>query len=60
MAEWGNGRRGDNPAYIERMYRFFSEAGSCLAHEGYLNGREHQLYPTTNLPNSARAYQRLF
>ena len=60
MAEWGDGRRGDNPAYIERMYRFFSEAGSCLAHEGYLNGREHQLYPTTNLPNSARAYQRLF
>ena len=44
LAEWGVGRRGDNPDYISKMYDFFRGAGSTLAHEGYLNGNGHELY----------------
>ena len=60
MAEWGVGRRGDNPTYIQNMYEFFRDAGSGLAHEGYLNGREHQLYSATRVPRSSAAYRSLF
>jgi hypothetical protein len=60
LAEWGVGRRGDNAAYIENMYEFFRDAGSSLAHEGYLNGREHQLYSSTRVPRSSARYRQLF
>ncbi len=60
MSEWGVGRRGDNPAYIQNMYNFFREAGNGLAHEGYLNGREHQLYSATKVPKSSAQYRTLF
>lgn len=60
MSEWGVGRRGDNPAYIQNMYAFFRDAGSGLAHEGYLNGREHQLYSATRVPKSSAQYRSLF
>ena len=35
ISEWGVGRRGDNPTYIQNMYEFFRDAGDGLAHEGY-------------------------
>ena len=60
LAEWGGGRRGDNASYIQNMHEFFREVGDRLAHEGYLNGREHQLYPNTRLPSSAARYRELF
>jgi hypothetical protein len=60
LAEWGVGRVGDNPDYITRMYEFFRDAGSTLAHEAYFNSREHQLYSETRLPNASRRYRELF
>jgi hypothetical protein len=60
MAEWGVGRRGDNPSYITNMYNFFRDAGGGLAHEAYFNGREHQLYSKTRLPRSSATYRSLF
>lgn len=60
MAEWGVGRKGDNPSYIQNMYAFFRDAGGALAHEGYLNGREHQLFSATRVPKSSAQYRSLF
>ena len=60
LAEWGVGRRGDNPAYIESMYDFFRSAGDGLAHEGYLNGNGHELYSRTRWPRSSARYRELF
>jgi hypothetical protein len=60
MAEWGVGRRGDRPEYVQRMHDFFHFAGARLAHEGYFNGGNKRLYPTTNLPKSAAKYRELF
>ena len=60
LAEWGVGRRGDNPNYIQNMYEFFRDAGDGLAHEGYLNGNEHQLYSRTRWPRSSARYRDLF
>lgn len=60
LAEWGVGRRGDNPAYIESMYDFFRSAGDGLAHEGYLNGNGHELYSRTRWPRSSARYRDLF
>ena len=60
MAEWGGGRVGDNPAYIQKMYNFFRSAGDGLAHEGYLNNGEHQLYSATRLPKTSAMYRQLF
>lgn len=60
MAEWGVGRRGDNPAYIREMFAFFKEAGGDLAHEGYFRGSGYNLYPSAGLPASAAEYRRLW
>lgn len=60
MAEWGVGRSGDNPAYIESMYEFFRSAGDGLAHESYFNAGESTLYPSTRLSRSAQRYRDLF
>jgi hypothetical protein len=60
MAEWGVGRLGDRPSYIQQMHDFFHHAGAGLAHEGYFNSGNKQLYPSTNLPRSAALYRELF
>ena len=60
LAEWGAGRDGDNPSYVQNMYNFFRDAGSGLAHEGYFNARVHQIYSTTKLPKSSAMYRQLF
>jgi hypothetical protein len=60
IAEWGVGRAGDNPSYIEKMHDFFSFAGSGLAHEGYLNGNIHVLYAATRFPKASKRYRELF
>ena len=60
MAEWGVGRRGDNPGYVEGMHRFFRDAGDGIAHEGYFNSGCCTLYPSTSKPNSAKRYRELF
>jgi hypothetical protein len=60
MTEWGVGRRGDRPEYVHQMHDFFHFAGARLAHEGYFNSGNKQLYPTTNLPRSAAKYRELF
>jgi hypothetical protein len=60
LAEWGVGRRGDNPDYVAKMHDFFREAGSSLAHEGYLNGNGHELYSPTKHTKSSARYRELF
>jgi hypothetical protein len=60
LSEWGGGRAGDNPGYIDDMHAFFRDAGGSLAHEGYLNSREHQLYSTTRIPKTSARYRELF
>jgi hypothetical protein len=60
MAEWGVGRRGDRPEYVQQMHDFFHFAGAGIAHEGYFNAANKRLYPTTDLPKSAAKYRELF
>ena len=60
FGEWGVGRAGDNPQYIQDMRDFFVEAGSYLAHEAYNNSGKFQLYPVNKLPKSSSRYQQLF
>ncbi|MGD9507329.1 MAG: hypothetical protein AB7I59_01150 [Geminicoccaceae bacterium] len=60
IGEWGVGRRGDNPKYIEQMHDFLQWAGGSIAHEAYFNTGKYQLYPTNRLRKSAEAYRRLF
>jgi hypothetical protein len=60
IGEWGVGRRGDNPHYIQNMHDFLQWAGDSVAHEAYFNTSEYQLYPVKNLPKSSDLYRRLF
>jgi hypothetical protein len=60
IGEWGVGRAGDNPAYIQQMHDFFQYAGNDLAHEAYFNTSEYQLYPVRSLPKSSELYRQLF
>lgn len=61
VAEWGVGRVGDNPDYIQATHDFFRDAGADLAHEGYLNcGSGYGLYPSDGLPRSSDAYRQLY
>lgn len=60
IGEWGVGRKGDNPAYIENMYNFLQWAGASIAHEAYFNTSSYQLYPVRSLPKSSDRYRQLF
>jgi hypothetical protein len=60
LAEWGVGRRGDRPEYIQGMHDFLHDAGDGIAHEGYFNAGCCTLYPSTNKPRSAARYRELF
>jgi hypothetical protein len=60
FGEWGVGRDGDNPQYIQDMYDFFKEAGSDLSHEAYNNSGKYQLFPVATMPKSSALYQKLF
>ena len=60
IGEWGVGRAGDNPAYIQAMYDFLREAGGSIAHEAYFNTGKYQLYPVTSNPRSSALYRQLF
>jgi hypothetical protein len=60
IGEWGVGRRGDDPAYIQQMHDFLQDAGSNLAHEAYFNTSIYQLYPVKSLPKSSELYRSLF
>jgi hypothetical protein len=60
MAEWGVGRRGDNPSYVQGMHDFFHFAGDRIAHEGYFNSGCCKIYPSTDKPRSAARYRELF
>ena len=60
LAEWGGGRRGDNPSYIQNMHNFFRDAGAGLAHEGYFNAGSHLIYSPARLKRSSEVYRSLF
>ena len=60
LSEWGGGRDGDSPGYIDNMYAFFRDDGGSLAHEGYFNSRECQLYAPTKIPETSARYRQLF
>ena len=61
MAEWGVGRVGDNPAYIQAMHDFFHFAGADLAHEAYFNcGGVTRVHPVGPVPRSSERYRSQF
>lgn len=60
FGEWGVGRAGDNPQYIQQMYDFLKEAGNDIAHEAYFNTGLYQLYPVGPNPRSSALYKQLF
>ena len=60
FGEWGVGRTGDNPQYIQDMHNFLVEAGTSIAYELYFNTGQYQLYPVSRNPKSSALYQKLF
>jgi hypothetical protein len=60
LGEWGVGRAGDNPQYIQDMHDFLHECGGRVTYEAYFNNGQYRLYPVGNLPNSRARYQQLF
>jgi hypothetical protein len=60
LGEWGVGRAGDNPTYIQQMHDFLERNAGTIAHEAYFNTGDNQLYPSTRLPKSAALYRDLF
>ena len=60
LAEWGVGRAGDNPAYIQQMHDFLERNQGIVAHEAYFNTSKYRLYPVGSLPESSALYQQLF
>jgi hypothetical protein len=60
IGEWGVGRAGDNPQYIQDMHDFLQWAGSSIAHEAYFNTGLYQLYPVGPNPRSSQRYRELF
>lgn len=60
IAEWGVGRSGDNPQYIQNMHDFLKWAGGSIAHEAYFNTGKYQLYPVGPNPKSSERYRELF
>ena len=61
VSEWGLRRKGDNPAFVRRIFEQFRAKAGNLAYEAYFNrSSEHMLYPTTQYPRSARVYRELW
>jgi len=60
IGEWGVGRAGDNPQYIQDMHDFLQWAGGSIAHEAYFNTGLYQLYPVGPNPKSSQRYRELF
>jgi hypothetical protein len=60
LGEWGVGRAGDNPQYIQDMHDFLERNRDTIAHEAYFNAKGHQLYLSTRVPRSAALYRELF
>jgi hypothetical protein len=60
LGEWGVGRDGDNPSYIQSMHDVLERNAAAIAHEAYFNTSEYQLYPSTRVPKSAALYRELF
>jgi hypothetical protein len=60
FGEWGVGRAGDNPQYIQEMHDFLEEAGDSIAHESYFNTGKYRFYPVGENPKSSALYQKLF
>ena len=60
LGEWGVGRAGDNPQYIQDMHDFLVEAGDTIAYESYFNTGVYRLFPADQNPKSSALYQKLF
>jgi hypothetical protein len=60
LGEWGVGRAGDNPQYIQQMHDVLERNAGAIAHEAYFNTKHYQLYPSTRVPKSAAHYRELF
>jgi hypothetical protein len=68
--EWGCYTRpdghggGDNPYFVNEVWRWFVSLGDALAYEIMFNVKasdgDHQLYPVANLPKASAEYQRLW
>ena len=60
IGEWGVGRVGDKPLYIQQMHDFLQENSADIAHEAYFNTSKYQLYPVGPNPKSSELYRQLF
>jgi hypothetical protein len=60
LGEWGVGRAGDNPQYIQDMHDFLERNAGTIAHEAYFNAGDNRLYPVGPNPRSSALYQQLF
>ncbi len=64
IPEWGLST-GDDPSYIQQMYAFFAGHVADISYESYFNAAGASsagslIYPTTENPDAASAYQRLW
>ena len=55
LGEWGVGRAGDNPQYIQDMHDFLVEAGDTIAYESYFNTGVYPLFPADQNQSRARS-----
>jgi hypothetical protein len=60
IGEWGVGRKGDNPQYIQDMHDVLEANVGDIAHEAYFNTGQYQLYPPGPVPKSGELYRELF
>lgn len=60
IGEWGVGRLGDRPSYIQNMYDFLRENSDDIDHEAYFNTAKYRLYPIGTNPASSELYKKLF
>ena len=61
VPEWGIWMNGDDVAYIQNMFQFFSANASSIGYENYYNRNSaHELYPSTRFSAAANAYSQLW
>jgi hypothetical protein len=63
LGEWGVGREGDNPTYVQQMHDFLERNAGTIAHEAYFNSTgtaNFRFHPSTRVPKSAAHYRELF
>ena len=60
IPEWGVGRRGDKPEFIQKMHEFFTQNADNIAYESYFNCGSYKVYGSSRNSDSGRIYQNMF